>query len=380
MSNKIGIVTFARTSNYGAALQCYALNRALATLGGNPVTVDYWPEYFRVRYYIDKVPFVWSWEGYREWRRRREVKRIKDRRNKKFENFIQSSITLAGPTARSTEELSANLRSSDIRKWVVGSDQVWSNTCARFDPTYFLDIDLPAGSKKYSYAASFGMNQIPDELKEEYARRLAGYSKYSVREQSGVGMINELMPAEVNVHCDPTLILTADEWKKIASPARKEKYILIYHVMNPARLLNKAAELSKETGLKVILFTPYFNYLAIKGKKIKEYGYEPAMDSSPQDFVSLFLNAEYVLTNSFHGTVFSILFHKKFWSQTQLVEGKPNTRSINLLEKVGIKGRDIFHNKPLAHTPIDWDTADAAIAAMRQDALGYLKSIVEDKS
>jgi len=376
MNKKIGIVTFVRTGNYGAALQCYALNRAVAAVGGEPVTMDYWPEYFRVRYYIDKVPFVWSMEGYREWRRRMIVKRIKDRRNKRFEKFIENNIKLSKPTAHNAAELSAVMSETGITKWITGSDQVWSDTCARFDPTYFLDLELPPGSQKYSYAASFGMGQLPDDKKDEYKRRLAGYTRYSVREQSGVGMINELFPADVNVHCDPTLLLTADEWKKVASAPRKDKYILIYHVMNPARLLNKAAELSKQTGLKVILFTPYFNYLAIKGKKIEEYGYEPAMDSSPQDFVSLFLNAEYVLTNSFHGTVFSVLFHKNFWSQTQLIEGKPNTRSINLLEKLGIKGRDIFHNKPLADTPIDWARAESALAEMRADALRYLKDVV----
>lgn len=376
MSQKIGILTFVRTSNYGAALQCYALNRAIASLGGEPVTVDYWPEYFRVRYYIDSNPFQWSWSGFREWRRRRIIKRIKDERNKKFEDFISSSIKLTPSRAHSVDELSSVIKTTDIRKWVTGSDQVWSDTCARFDPVYFLDFDLPAGSKRYSYAASFGMSQIPEEKKEEYARRLQGFTRYSVREQSGVQMINDLFTADVNVHCDPTLLLDAEEWAKIASPARDDKYILIYHVMNPSRLFNKAAELSKKTGLKVVIFTPYFNYLSIK--KIKEYGFEPAMQSSPKDFVSLFKNAEYVLTNSFHGTVFSVLFHKKFWSQTQLIEGKPNTRSVNLLEKLGIEGRDVLHNKPLADTPIKWDKADAALQEMRQSALGYLQAMLQD--
>lgn len=375
---KIGILTFVRPCNYGAALQCYALNKVLSNLGADPVTMDYWPEYFRSRYYPVREPFTFKWKEFKERRRRMCVKSIKDKRNKKFENFMENNVKLSTPTARTVEELQTTMKSSGIRKWITGSDQVWSDTCARFDPAYFLDLELPEGSLKYSYAASFGMSQIPLELKDEYKRRLTGYRRYSVREQSGAGMINELFPAEVNVHCDPTLLLTADEWKKVASAPRKDKYILIYHVMNPTRLLNKAAELSKQTGLKVVLFTPYFNYLSIKGKKIEEYGYEPAMDSSPQDFVSLFLNAEYVLTNSFHGTVFSVLFHKKFWSQTQLIEGKPNTRSINLLEKLSIKGRDVFHNKPLADTPIDWEKADAALAEMREEAISYLKDVISD--
>lgn len=377
-SKKIGIVTFVRPCNYGAALQCYALNKVISSLGGEPVTMDYWPEYFRVRYYIDHVPFSLKPKKFKEWRHRMAVKRVKDRRNKKFEQFMAQNVVLSGKTAHNAEELRECMHESGIRKWITGSDQVWSDTCARFDPAYFLDMELPEGSSKYSYAASFGMARIPEDKKDEYQRRLSDYRRYSVREQSGVDMVRELVDADVNVHCDPTLLLPAEEWEKIASPPRKERYILIYHVLKPDYLLEKAAELSRKTGLKVVLFTPYFAYPAIKGAPLRRYGYEPVMDSSPQDFVSLFRNAEYVLTNSFHGTVFSVLFHKNFWSQTKLVEGKLNTRSINLLEKLGINGRELTREAPLLDTPVDWQKAEEALAQMRVEAREYLQQIIDD--
>lgn len=377
-TKKVGIVTFVRPCNYGAALQCYALNKVISSLGGEPVTMDYWPEYFRVRYYIDCVPFSLKPKKFKEWRHRMAVKRVKDRRNRKFEQFMAEHVVLSGKTARTVCELQDCMRNTGIRKWITGSDQVWSDTCARFDPAYFLDMELPEGSSRYSYAASFGMAQIPEEKKAEYKRRLSGYRRYSVREQSGVQMVKELVPADVKVHCDPTLLLSAAEWEKIASPPRGDRYILIYHVLKPDHLLEKAEELSRKTGLKVVLFTPYFAYPAIRGAQIRRYGYEHAMESSPQDFVSLFRHAEYVLTNSFHGTVFSILFHKKFWSQTKLVEGKLNTRSMNLLEKLGITGRELSKDMPLADTPVDWSNADAALAQMRDDAKAYLLSLLDD--
>lgn len=376
--NKIGILTFVRPCNYGAALQCYALNKVLEKLGAQPITLDYWPKYFKERYYPEPLPFKWSFSGFKKWKRAKLVRTIKNSRNRKFEQFIQDNVTLTSPTAYNIAELEEAMRATGIRKWIAGSDQVWNDTCARFDPAYFLDLKLPEGSTKYSYAASFGMSSIPEELKAEYQRRLSGYKRYSVREQSGVEMLRELQQDEAKVHCDPTLLLSAQEWSEVASPARGERYILIYHVLKPDYLIEKAMELSKKTGLKVILFTPYFNYASVAGRMVRKCGYIPAMESSPQDFISLIKNAEYVLTNSFHGTVFSAIFHKNFWSQIELVEGKLNNRSANLLEKLGISGRELTRQQPLSDTPIDWSKADAALETMKAEAKNYLQSIIND--
>lgn len=108
-------------------------------------------------------------------------------------------------------------------------------------------------------------------------------------------------------------------------------------------------------------------------------GYKPAVESSPQDFLSLIKNAEYVLTNSFHGTVFSAIFHKNFWSQVDLVEGKVNNRSANLLLKLGITNRELSQNQPLIETPIDWNKVDTALEDMKKDTLSYLRAIIEEE-
>lgn len=376
---KIGIVTFARTCNYGATLQCYALNKALSLVGGDPVTVDYWPQYFRSRYYVDELPFAgFQKDKFKEWRHQMKVKLIKDKRGRRFERFLEKNVKLTRPRVRSVEEFNKFACSSNIQKWITGSDQVWNDVCACFDPVYFLDVKLPEGSQKYSYAASFGMSAIPAAKRDAYKSRLTGYTRYSVREESGVDMIRGLMDVDVNVHCDPTLLLTADEWSRVAARKRKEPYILIYHVMNPAYLLQKARVLSESTGLKVVLVTPYFDYPAVAKGTMRKQGYEQAMASSPADFVSLFKNAEYVLTNSFHGTVFSAIFHKKFWIQTHQINGKINNRAINLLNILGIKGRELTKDNALNDGEIDWAVADAAIAKMRASALSYLKAVVSD--
>lgn len=374
---KVGIVTFLRSCNYGAILQCYALNKTLTELGGESICVDYWPEYFRKRYYADKVPFQgFKKDKFDEWKRKRGLKKIKDVRNKKFEKFISKNITTTPFTAHTADEITKN--DIGIRKWITGSDQVWNNKCAFFDPVFFLDIPLPEGSRKYSYAASFGFKEIPEGMDDEYKRRLKGFARYSVREESGAEILNTLINEEASVHCDPTLLLTREQWEKIASSPRKDDYILIYHVTPPDWLLKQAVKLREKTGMKIVLLSPYFAYNAVLGTTVKKFGYEPAMTSSPEDFVSLFKNAKYVITNSFHGTVFSLIFHKEFWSQLKFVDGRENTRARNLLNKVGITGRNVWSQTDLQDTPINWDKVDVVLEEIRKEGKEYLSTILND--
>lgn len=377
---KIGILTFHRACNYGAVLQCYALNKTLEQLGASPITIDYFPEYFKSRYYPSPKPF--SLLHLTSWIRKKKIVKLKDSRNQKFEQFLLNELNLHPNTAHNLQELQTIVKNSDIRTWISGSDQVWSDTCAQFDPAFFLHLELPANSAKYSYAASFGFNQLPEQLQVEYKKRLEGYKHYSVREKSGVDIIKQLQLGNAAEHCDPTLLLKADDWKKIASePKQTEPYILIYHVKKPDLLLKKAAELRKATGLNVVYLSSYFSHTTISGKQYKKYRYTPVMESSPQDFVTLFANAKYVITNSFHGTVFSILFHKNFWTQLNLTENKINERVKSLLEKLGITNRWITAAEtPLDETYIDWNAVDKKIDTLRSIAKNYLSNIIQEPS
>lgn len=375
---KIGILTFHRACNYGAVLQCYALNKTLEQLGGSPTTIDYFPSYFRTRYYPTLEAFsIWH---IKSWLRHKKIVELKETRNRKFEQFAEKELNLHPGTAHNLQELQEIIQNSDIRTWISGSDQVWSDTCAKFDPAFFLHLELPANSAKYSYAASFGFNQLPEQLQVEYKKRLEGYKHYSVREKSGVDIIKQLQLGNAAEHCDPTLLLKADDWQKIASePKQTEPYILIYHVKKPDLLLKKAAELRKATGLNVVYLSSYFSHTTISGKQYKKYRYTPVMESSPQDFVTLFANAKYVITNSFHGTVFSILFHKNFWSQLHLTDGKVNERVKNLLDKVSITNRWIVdESTPLQENAIDWESVDRRVDAMRTQAKSYLSDIIQE--
>lgn len=371
---KIALITFVGACNYGAALQGYALRTVLARLSGDAVVVPaYYPAYFVGQY---RQTLVHGWKialllhlKWRTWWHEFCIKWSEVRRNLGFRRFVRRRIG-ADVMCRTGADIVAAL--PDTRIWVTGSDQVWSPTCAGFDPVFFLDLPLPEGSRKYSYAASLGnITEVPADICDEMKRRLKGYSAYSVREQVGADIVSRLTGQEVQVHCDPSLLLTADEWSNLAPRKRKKGYILVYHVTKHEPLLQEAARLSEKTGLPVIVFSSYFGWQDIGGEMRRKYRYTPAMHSSPEDFVALFRDAAYVITNSFHGTAFSLLFHKEFFSLTVDADGKRNERAINLLESVGVDP-----NRRIGDAPIDWQNVDVRMACLRRAAFEYLQRTV----
>ena len=372
----IGIITFTGACNYGAVLQAYALQQVLARYSKAPVTVPlYYPDCFLERYSLYPAQ-EWKTEmllhGHvKTWLKHAYVMFVKSRRNAAFRRFLNKKMGVGKP-CYSVDELERSTQHIDT--WVTGSDQVWSPTCAHFDPVFFLDFKVKEGSRKFSYAASFGnITEAPAECRAEMCRRLEGYAAYSVREQAGADIVKKLTGREALVHCDPSLLLTAEEWERVASPARrKTPFILVYHVGSPESVLQEAADLSKQTGLPIVVLSSYFLWSNLRGNLQKAYGYKHAMYSSPTDFIALFRDARYVVTNSFHGTAFSLLFHKDFYTEIVNPAGKRNVRAVNLLETVGIMpGRRL--DDPI---PINWEQVDARLHELRLNSFHYLQHTV----
>lgn len=367
----IGIMTFTGACNYGAVLQCYALRQVLKRFNQGSVEAPlYYPEYFIERY---SQHLTRGWQlntllrGHlKTWLKHAYVKCVKCRRNAAFHRFLHEKVEVPMPCYSVGEVEQAT---QHIDTWVTGSDQVWSPTCAFFDPVFFLDFKMKKGSRKFSYAASFGnITEVPEECHAEMRRRLEGYDAYSVREQAGADIVRNIIGKEAMVHCDPSLLLTAEEWESVASRTKRQGYILVYHVTKHEPLLQEAVRLSEKTGLPVIVFTSYFGWRDLGGDMRRKYGYTPAMHSGPEDFIALFRDADYVITNSFHGTAFSLLFHKEFCSHTIDATGKRNERALNLLSAVGVDP-----DRRIGDASIDWQTVDARLASLRHAAFEYLQ-------
>lgn len=369
---KAAILTFHRAHNYGAVLQCYALNRAISKENIECITVDYWPDYFKSIYYYETRPSL-SLKFLKKCIRYIQLKNILTKRNKAFETFIEKRIPLTDKTYHNRSELTKEELNFDV--FITGSDQVWNDKCANFDPVYFLDFDAANYAKKYSYAASFGFKSIPEKLVDEYKRLLSDYEAYSVRESQGKNIIKSLLKKEAIQCCDPTLLLDREEWLELGDNAIQEDYILMYYVTKPVTLRKNAMEIAKEKKCKVIALPCQTSYQGLSGKADRRCGFEVRNCCGPEEFISLFANAKYVLTNSFHGTVFSLIFHKKFLVQTELGDGKQNNRAKSLLETTNLEHRTLENSKIDIEDDIDWEDVDFRISELRSKSIDYIKNI-----
>lgn len=355
---KIGILTFHRALNYGAVLQSYALQKTISSLENvecdivdylSPkITSDYKP--FRINKNNLIISIAKSCVMYNR----------RKKRKASFDMFLNNHIKTSEKTYTVDTIVDAK---NDYDAFVAGSDQVWSPRCVGFDPAYFLTF--AEDSQKYSYAASFAVKTLPNELKEEYTSRLEGFQSYSVRETSGQDLVKELTGKESHVNIDPSLLLKADEWRKIAKPVDKKPYILVFTANPQISLLDFTDKLSKEKGLPVyyISDTPH----------IRKKGINYIVAPTVNEFVGYFMDAEYVITNSFHGTAFSVIFNKNLFVEFKNKSGR-NIRSESLLSLLGIN-REIIDGK-CEETFIDWKNVNIKLDDEVQKSIDYLKEII----
>lgn len=190
-------------------------------------------------------------------------------------------------------------------------------------------------SKKYSYAASFGFENLPENMLDNYKSLLEDFQAISVREQSAQSIVKKILARVIPVVLDPVFLLTKQEWELLASKTRviKEKYILVYELMSSKTLFDFALKLQAETGYKIV---------SISNAKHNRKNVISRGTDRPEIFLNYIKNAEYIVTNSFHGTAFSIIFNKQF--SVEYLKGSMNslnTRISDLLNNYGLENRII---------------------------------------
>ena len=207
-------------------------------------------------------------------------------------------------------------------------------------------------------------------MQQRYSELLKGFKYITVRERQGADLVRKLCNEEVPVVLDPTLLLKKSDWEEIISnlPVPSKK-IVVYTLSRSDLLMNIADALSKETGLEIAVLNPRLRNIFSKTS---------AYTSGPEEFINLFMNAEYVLTNSFHGTAFAINFNKKFLVELPDGErGKLNSRIENILELLNLKDRYVNTmdlNKMYAD--IDWDNVNYILDIERNKSFSHLKLMI----
>lgn len=372
---KVAIMTFVRAYNYGAVLQAYALNKVINDMGVDCETIDYYPKYFYDEYHMknNKIrvnshhvkaiigEFVWNIKF-----KFKLQKRCMD-----FRSFIRSSIKLSSKKFINQKQLRKATSNYDL--FISGSDQVWNNEITRNDYSFLLDF-VKTNTIKASYAASFGKINLIEQTKEIYINNLSSFSYLSIRDNNSQMILNSLIGTDGTLCCDPTILLEINEWKSVAKNTNyKERYILVYYVKKDDQLFDIAKALSQKMKLHVVFITStldndiYYNTLSSK------YGFINGSFCSPKGFINRIMNAEYVITNSFHGTVFSLIFHKNFYSKYMNVDNSVDERIFNLLKAVEVL--DYVNNVECPNN-INWNKVDKIMNNIRKDSLDYIHTIL----
>ena len=307
---KIGILTFHRAINFGAVLQMYALNNLIKNNGHEAEIINYHNLQMRNDFNLLKKISIRSLFFFIILFPRNSIARLK------FIKFIKRYFKLSGKLLSSSTELEEIVKKYD--KIVSGSDQVFNTEITYEDYNYFLEF-CHDKDKKIAYAPSFGFSSFNLESKQNRISKLLLDFKYlSIREIQGQEIIKKLINKSVPIVLDPTYLLDAKEWLKIAKKVNiKGEYLLVYSYGSDS-LDDFVKTLSQKERLKVVWINGPLKKRLYKNQI-------PIGRIGPQEFVWLFANAKYIVTNSFHGTAFSIIFKKNFY--LEMLKDKLETRN-----------------------------------------------------
>lgn len=368
-------MTFQESSNYGAILQAYGLQEYLNKEGYSSEVINYRnPERGIKNFTITRKIKHHIWH--------KVIKRILigNTRKNRTDEFITKYIPLSKKVYNSKVLLKDANNYYDV--FITGSDQVWNPKNTSQDYSYFLDF-ANADKFKMSYAPSFGLNYLPDYLLADYKNLINNIDKLSIRETEGQDIIKDLTGKNADVVLDPTMLLTKDEWSEIAVPPKfKNNYVLCYHlpgfkIVNDA--INKIArDIAKVNGWKVV-------HIGEKEYMRLVLGEKRVFNAGPKEFLGLFENASYVVTNSFHGTVFSIMFNKNFYVPIDFSIPKEkvlSSRISSLLNKLNISDRLVSANDLSIKYKVDINYAEVNenLYKEREESTKFIKNALKDIS
>jgi len=363
----IGVITMHRPISFGSSLQAYALQRKIEALGYYCEIIDYqYPNSIhystsRLRRLITNVVrwilnmplgFPNLVEQYR------------------FEKFRKNYLNLSS-YYKSAEQLKQNPPEYDV--YCTGSDQVWNSKFTKGDTSFLLSF-VPKYKKKVSYASSFAIDFIKDEYQNSYKNYLSQYSYLSVRETGGKKIIQELIGRDAQLVCDPTILLTKEEWIPLIKKSKikiSKPYILVFmltYSFNPYPEVNRIIEyVYKKLGYHLVFLNGRKqDFLRKDSTVIKSAG--------PCEFLDLIYNASFVITSSFHGVAFSVNFDKDFIAIIK--NGHSDSRLLSFLDRINMTDKAVKYNTTdqldLMNSNHNYSLQD-----FRNESISYLETILK---
>ena len=389
---KIGIITYHFPYNSGAALQCLALQTALQNLGHEVVIINYRPWYHQNRYTPKKNILYVMKDAFQAGNKHGYVKRIEKTLlegykalkfnmfgaeefkvcEKKFSNFVQNYLNETR-IYRTLEQLTENPPECDLV--ISGSDQLWNMalTKGRFDPAYFISF-APEKCRKVTYAV--GAN-FPDDTNTLFQIKelIENLDAVSLREEKYLRSIKRAskdgFPLYQNI--DPTLLLDSYVYERFEAPVSvlpQSSYILTYTMGDKSQ--GKVYAIAKKLGQELNL--PVIDITGNPSRKNEIFGVN-SVKAGPDEFLTYIKNAEYVITNSFHGTAFSVIYHKQF---VVVPHSKTGNRVTDLLDRIGLNSRwsnDQETCVKVIKDAIDYSYVDQNINFLKKEAFDYLNTV-----
>lgn len=358
--SKVAILTFHRAVNYGAVLQAYALQRTLFLLGYDTEILDYRNKEIERHYYSP----IGNGKKIKSIIKSLLSFRVQNSRNKAFGYFVRTKLVVSPQKYTKKDIVNAS-----YDYYITGSDQVWNLKCTDFDSVYFLDF--ANAEKRISYAASLGKYKDIINEYDNYLKFLRDYKWISVREIAGKAFLEKNIDREINVDLDPTFLLDRKEWDSLSTVFNTNDYILIYSVNLNSDVLTVGRKISKAKAKRLIILT-------LRNVPIKlQNNEELRQNASPEDFLGLIKNAACVVTNSFHGTAFSLIFDRDFYLVRNSKEDLDNTRLETLLEKFGLLDRMVEANSFANKEAIDYIKVNDRLDREKQLSISHLIQSIE---
>ena len=378
---KVGIVTLPLHTNYGGILQAYALKSAIESLGHEVTIFDkndkiWFPSLWKAPFMYTKRALLRAFKGskgpevFREFRLKREYPIV----SSKLSPFISNELT-----PRMLDNYS-QIKEGEYDAFVVGSDQVWRPSS--FEPVQdaFLRFAKDWDVRKVSYAASFGTSELEYEyfLLEECSALLDAFDAVSVREDSGVQLCDEWFDCDKAVHVlDPVMLLDVENYRKLAETAavRKSKGKIATYILDRSKVKDSVADfVVKCTGKEVADLSVY--------PKDRHLPLQDRIAPPIQEWIAGFEDADFVVTDSFHGCVMSILFHKPFLVIGNSARGL--SRVLSLLNIFGLESRLVEGIDPDDDgegwlMEIDWDNVDAILEQWRRKSFSFISDALQGK-
>lgn len=356
MSTKATIVTFHCVPNYGAVLQAYALQKTLESFCDEVEILDYRPKGLFSSYKNISTSNLFSF-----------VKSIYNlfpflKKKCRFSKFINSNLNLSDLRYYNSKDLYCN---SDYV--FLGSDQIWNpDILKHLDPVYFGMFPKKKEAVIASYAASIGKADLNLSEKEFVISALNEINYISVREKEAENFLKEFISRPISVDVDPTLLAGPGVFQKFIKNAKRKPYVLLYSLNGRKEPFSIAYKITKYLNIELI-------ELSGVRKPIFKTHHKTIYDAGPEDFLTYIHNADFVITDSFHGCVFSILFHIPF---VTIPFKERSSRIINLLRLAGLENRNINNfNREILYEEINWDNVDKMIDQYRIKSIDYIRKV-----